>query len=747
MIIFKNVTKNYINNNKVKKALSDVSLELPEKGLVHLSGKSGSGKSTLLNIIGTIANVTSGEIEYTSIHDSNISNTTLRNQYIGFIYQNFHLIDSLTVYDNIKLSLEVSGDENPDEAFIYNQMQKLDILELKDRLPSEISGGEKQRVAICRILVKGCKVILADEPTGNLDEENARSVLQLLKNLSKNILIVVASHDNTLMSAYTNNKIVLSEGMVKEVNLSDDYEKDEVITSIDNVKASSFRILNRVKRVLSFEKNKKRLALTLLIMITCLFSIGMMLNLKLLDASIIQDNIYSSRSVEELQILLSDEYDETNLLNNFDNYSFNHVVTLLNESYASIMNLSMDVNYEDSILKMQVDSITVAENIELDGNNFNLNEGEIVITDYLLDGILYYTNWEVSNDGNYIGSSINIYGHNVIVKGILNTKYKENSNSFESVNDYIKKYNYNTIYMNQQTYDQVKFPTDKNIINIDTQSFEIRNISTLKQSYTDDIIGDIPESKGEIVVSTMFLHIFDIDFDNAIGQEVYLKLSDLDNKKNIKENFKIVGLFRDNGNEVVIIEDDYNYLSQGIGQSLDDVYMRSLKASLNADDNSKLFSYIKSKNLSVMSECNEDVSWALIFLEHIEGISSALVASGLILSTLFMYLLLSMNVESNKKNIGILLSLGSKKMDIVKMVLMNNIKIVVLSTGISYICLIIINRMLNNYIFSQVEIESVLYTNIWVIFLMLFVGVVILIVSAITPLNKFYKQEISKLTA
>ena len=196
-------------------ALNDVNLVLPDNGLVFVLGKSGSGKSTLLNLLGGLDSITSGSIEVdgndlASFKEKDFCN--YRNSHIGFIFQDYHLLDELTVYENIAFSLNMLNQEVGDK--IKLALEKVDLAGYEDRYPSELSGGEQQRVAIARALVKSPKIILADEPTGNLDTATSTAIIKLLKQLSKECLILIVSHNVNDANNYANRIIELKGGRV-----------------------------------------------------------------------------------------------------------------------------------------------------------------------------------------------------------------------------------------------------------------------------------------------------------------------------------------------------------------------------------------------------------------------------------------------------------------------------------------------------------------------------------------------------
>jgi len=201
LIKINNISKTYGANDAKVNAIRDVSLTINEGELVAIVGQSGSGKSTLLNIIGCIDKPTAGEyfLGGNNIQDSREKELARnRNKLIGFVLQYFRLVNSYTVYENIELPLIYAKSKNKKEK-ILDILKKLDILEKKDKLPSELSGGQNQRVAIARALVNNPKLILADEPTGALDKDTSKQVMEILLQLNKEgKTVIIVTHDENI---------------------------------------------------------------------------------------------------------------------------------------------------------------------------------------------------------------------------------------------------------------------------------------------------------------------------------------------------------------------------------------------------------------------------------------------------------------------------------------------------------------------------------------------------------------------
>ncbi|MCG3679093.1 ABC transporter ATP-binding protein [Aliarcobacter butzleri] len=223
MIKIKNLNKIfYENTNKEFYALKDINLNIKKSSCVVLKGVSGSGKSTLLSLIATLQKTTSGEIvvedeSIAKLPDFHASNFRARK--IGFIFQSFNLFNELSVKDNISLPLIPLGfSQKQIDEKVINTLKLANILHKKDELVSNLSGGEKQRCAIARALVNDCEIILCDEPTANLDYENSKNFIEILKELKElKKTIIIATHDPIFDNLdFVDSEILIKNGQICE---------------------------------------------------------------------------------------------------------------------------------------------------------------------------------------------------------------------------------------------------------------------------------------------------------------------------------------------------------------------------------------------------------------------------------------------------------------------------------------------------------------------------------------------------
>src|SRR5215204_1551013 len=217
MIELNAVTKTVRSGTEDLTILSDVTLDIPEGQFIALTGASGSGKSTLLGLIAGLDAPTSGTItvdgdEITRMSEDGLAE--IRSAKIGFVFQSFHLIPSLTAFENVLIPMEIRGRRDANER-AHELLNDVDLTDRGHHYPAELSGGEQQRVAIARAFANQPKILLADEPTGNLDSKNGRHILELMTELHKQraVTLVLVTHDHAL-AAEAQRQVILKDGRV-----------------------------------------------------------------------------------------------------------------------------------------------------------------------------------------------------------------------------------------------------------------------------------------------------------------------------------------------------------------------------------------------------------------------------------------------------------------------------------------------------------------------------------------------------
>ncbi len=217
MIRVKDLNKDYRTGRVVVHALRGVDFEVEEGGFTAVAGPSGCGKSTLLYLLGGLLKATSGTAEIDGFDITGASDSQLaafRRDDIGFIFQKFNLIGALSVYDNLRIACRIQGRLDGARARIEGMLERLGLGDKRDMRPLDLSQGEQQRVAVARALIKEPKILLADEPTGNLDSENSLNIMKLFRAMSSDHghTILMITHDRTLASM-TDRIIEMKDGI------------------------------------------------------------------------------------------------------------------------------------------------------------------------------------------------------------------------------------------------------------------------------------------------------------------------------------------------------------------------------------------------------------------------------------------------------------------------------------------------------------------------------------------------------
>ena len=407
MIEFKNVSKIYKAKKGVEtKALNNINLKIGNKGMVFIVGKSGSGKSTMLNLLGGLDNVTSGELLINNKNISKFKNKqydAYRNTYIGFIFQEFNILEQYNVYENIELALRFQNKKTSKEE-IDKLLNKLGLEGLGQRKINELSGGQKQRVAIARALIKNPEIILADEPTGNLDQTSSKQIFDLLKEISKEKLVIVVSHDMESAKNYADRIIEISDGNI----INDTNPEIEITEEKFNLKKSKLPFSYSIKMALRGLTIKPfKLFMTCILTAMSLIFMGFTINCLIFNKEIFITNTMKDNN-KYVYILDKTEYyglgeSKIHPLTNQDiNNIKKETNSILNHAYSLYDNEEMlEFTYGDQGTNIpEYFDITpiIRDYVELEDNklpgkiigNLPKTDRELVIHKYLAEYIIKY---------------------------------------------------------------------------------------------------------------------------------------------------------------------------------------------------------------------------------------------------------------------------------------------------------------------------------------------------------------------
>ena len=556
--------------NKYKKnkihVINNTSLKLPDSGLVALLGPSGSGKTTLLNAIGGLDKIDSGVI---TVNGEKISTSNqykvdkIRNLNIGYIFQDYKLVNELSVYENISLVLKMIGikdKEEIDKRVLY-VLEKVGMLRYKKRPCNMLSGGEKQRVGIARALVKNPSIIIADEPTGNLDSRNSVEIMNIIKAISKDKLVILVTHEVNLAKFYADRIIELSDG-----EIIDDYENihdEDLDYSIDN----RF-YLRDFKNISRYSNNED---------VINIFKENEDINL---DIVIKNNNVYI-RSNNNLNVEVIDDDSNIELINdNFKNISREEIDNYTFD-YDQIINSNKKLKYSSIF-----NPITFITNGFKKVFNYSILK-KILLIGFFLSGVFIMYSYStilatldikdykfVSTDKNFVTvktSKINIDEYN---------KYKTDPDIVYAVPG---SSNVSFSFNIKDIYQFSRYSL--------TLSGSLVDVSTLNE--TDIIYGSLPSNDHEIVVDKYLIKDFYKNnsaskmlglksYKDMVGVELFI--SDLD-------GFKVVGVV-DGGNPSIYASTNMiKYLLYNTNETSSDYYDLSVETDDNVNNTNEIQSF------------------------------------------------------------------------------------------------------------------------------------------------------------
>lgn len=353
MISLKEVSKTYISKNIKTQALNNINLNFNDRGLYFILGPSGSGKTTLLNTLGCLDKPTSGNIYINNV-DINLysekERDIFKNQNIGFIFQSSNMVEHLTIEENIILPLKINKiNKDEIEKKVRDISIKLGLEKEIKKYPSDLSGGQLQRAAIARALINDPKIILADEPTGSLDSENAKNVMKILKEISEERLVIMVSHNESYAYEYGNYIVEIIDGKVESYKLINE------VKCIYNKKESkkTFKFLSLQTSVLLAFRNliSKKIRSIFTILGS---SIGILAACIVLTISNSMEN-YSAymqkQALSTYPITISSSVNNTidpDDKNEFESYPNNNIINVVNKnkSYYSHVNVFSNEYFE-----------------------------------------------------------------------------------------------------------------------------------------------------------------------------------------------------------------------------------------------------------------------------------------------------------------------------------------------------------------------------------------------------------------
>ena len=605
MIEFKNVSKIYKAKKGVEtKALNNINLKIGNKGMVFIVGKSGSGKSTMLNLLGGLDTVTTGKLLINGKNISKFKNKeydSYRNTYIGFIFQEFNILEEYNVYENIELALRLQN-KKPTKEEIDSLLKKLDIENLGQRKINELSGGQKQRVAIARALIKNPKIILADEPTGNLDQTSSKQIFNLLKEISKEKLVIVVSHDMESANTYADRIIEISDG-----NITNDTKPETEVTEEKlELKKSKLPFSYSIKMALKSLKVKPfKLFMTCILTAMALIFMGFTINCLIFDdaqfvANTMKENneyTYNVGKAKFMGIMGSDTVDLTtkdlkNITKETNSILNPNYILYNNDSIVTVTFGGQEIEQKPEYYELEPSAIFFTE-IKDDNLIQNIigslpsNDREIVVHKYFAEYMIKYG--IIDSQGElYKPQSINeiidskheikLGNDNAIISGIIN----DNQELYKN-------------YQNKQTFDNKKLKTYFN------ENYSYLGSHIYVKGFTDTATLNFDKSK---VLNRMLLTniIYNVQNKETISS---MNLQALNTNTNIITSNGLQTINTLEKNQIILSLNDLKKYDSKLNQELDNYLKQNSNISYGEAVQTFLQNYLKTTNLKLKLVLNQ----------------------------------------------------------------------------------------------------------------------------------------------
>lgn len=758
MLKLKKICKSYKTGDFFQQVLKDVDLEFRKNEFVSILGPSGSGKTTLLNIIGGLDRYDKGDLIINGKSTKKFKDKdwdAYRNNCIGFVFQSYNLISHISILANVELSMTLSGVSYKERR--EKALEALDKVGLKDhanKKPNQLSGGQMQRVAIARAIVNDPDIILADEPTGALDSKTSKQIMDLIKELSKDKLVIMVTHNAELAREYSTRIVEFKDGnLLNDSNpITNEKEKNDKF----NIKKTSMSFLTALN--LSFNNITTKKGRTLLTAFASSIGIiGIALILSLSNGFDIQIDIFEKETLSSLPIMISKtsvEMDEDTMLtmtgqnDDMESYTDKQVIYPLDPITETITHKNVFtgeyIDYINNINPKLVSGISYYRATALNLINYNDNEYNIVdTTNFSAIPVNIDSDGVSITESNYdviYGSMPKEYNEIVLLvdsKNRLDSKLleslgydtnKENI-SFEDLinkevklilnNDYYKSlgnyYTFNQDYASMYNSDNsVTLKITGIIRGKDTNKLTTTTSGVL---YTNDLLDYVIEKNNE---SEIVKKQKEVDYNVLTGEKFTNDESGIENKDNTLSYLgadtypMMINIYPkdfDTKEEIIKYLDDYN--------------------DKQADENKVVYTDLANTISSLSSDIMNAITIVLI----------AFSAISLVVSSIMIGIITYISVLERTKEIGILRSLGARRKDITR-VFNAETFIIGLCSGligivITYILLIPTNIILENI----TDLADVAKLNLLHAMMLIAISLILTLIGGFIPATMASKKD------
>ena len=682
MLELKNVSKFYYKKGIVSSGISKVSLKFDMGEFIAITGESGSGKSTLLNVISGLDTYEEGEMyvngEETS-HYNEEDYEEYRKKYIGNVFQSFNLVNSYTVYQNVELVLLINGETRRSVKHkVIDILKKVDLYKYRHTKVSKLSGGMKQRVSIARCLAKDTPIIIADEPTGNLDSKNAKSVLKLLYEISKYKLVIVVTHNFEQISEYATRRITMHDGsVIEDMKLKDKNEVKEVNTS----KFKKTKVISNLRLGIrnTFNIVPKFLLLTFVYAFVLISIVGVYSAFLELEST---NNTYNSffNETDANKRVIVKKKDNSSFTNEEINKlkSISNVDKVITNDYVYVYSMSL-MDYENIFLDSNFMKLEEFKG-KLKYGRMPLNDNEIIVSGskenyYIEDMGSELINKEVSINSGSDEIKVKIVGVSV----------------FEKYNWMVTSYVSDKIYNYVENHVEQVYGTTKVFISDNSQNVN-PNIKT------SDIL-----SEGQVYISENYS--YNCKSYNCMKDSLNIKFSNMYTNKEIslsnvkvynKNNFKkIFGSEYDDMDTIYLSNNDYDKLYKN-----NNIYQVSL--------------FVKDvRNIDkTMNELNDYVSFSLnsvkqdgALVQVIKIVKTIIITVLVIVLFFVSYFVIKLIIKSRNKYFTTIRILGGSYIEVKRLLQIELLNV----TNIVYLVFLVISLFIKNDIIVSESIKNMLF--------------------------------------
>ncbi len=692
MIELKSCQKIYSNGNI---GIQDVQLTLPNHGLIGIYGKSGSGKSTLINCMGGLDRFTEGSVIL------NGEELPSLNLYATFVFQEYKLIEELTVEDNLLIACPHVQKEKIDAL-----LNKMELLPHKRNLVNSISGGQRQRIEIIRSVLQDSDILLCDEPLANLDEENQQIVLNLFKELSREKLILIVSHNRDILETYIEDYIVIQEGKIIENHISSGISDEKEFTPRGSIglsfKYSALLAFNNIR------KNKLKAIITFLFLFLSMTMLAVLLTILSINLGQMFNDCFEEKNVSYFTLR---PFDDTKKYPSFKNVTEEQIQQIEPE-IISYENVNFYYTYQDKSGEENSGSIST-----------------------IWVSTTYQSQYEIANDEVYISSSmaqflgatvnetIGVGNHRYLtIKGILS----------EETEEFI-------FLMNEATFSKLQgnLLSHHHSINVvkDEQGKEIQNIMVYNPYSEEEHLsiykGREPQTSTEIAIPKFMLEQYHLTEENALGKTITLRVKTDDI---VSLEYQIVGL---SGYFVISSSEFENFIGSYSTARLN----TGRKGMVLLHFSKQFFQRAIAADLCPDNSFTNDVLFIYYMLKGFTTILSVLAGIFALIAILTIFNSTNTSMIKNKKNIGVFISFKIKKSSVMFSYWLESLMVGMGVILVVYIVYPLILWVLNLMIERQWNFDfHFLRMNYWVVPIILIGMFLVTVLGIILPFKNLVRK-------